>query len=124
MIIGGEKMDILKKTLQFGFGLAHIGKEHMQALMKDLKDKYNLDENQSKKLAKDIIKHSIDAHKEIKNVVKKHFNDLVEEEGLKKEDKPAPKKPTAKNKSPTKKKPAKTTKKTATKKTTTKSKKK
>ena len=37
-------MDILKKTLQFGFGLAYIGKEHMQALMKDLTDKYNLDE--------------------------------------------------------------------------------
>jgi len=104
-------MDILKKTLQFGFGLAYIGKEHMQALMKDLKDKYNLDEKQSKKLAKDIIKHSIDAHKDIKKVVKKHFNDLVKETGLKKENKPASKKPVAKKKSPAKKKTTKSKKK-------------
>jgi len=95
-------MDILKKTLQFGFGLAYIGKEHMQALMKDLKDKYNLDEKQSKTLAKDIIKHSIDAHKEIKNVVKKHFDEFAKEAGIKKE-KTASKKPTAKKKTATKK---------------------
>ena len=100
-------MDILKKTLQFGFGLAYIGKEHMQALMKDLKDKYNLDEKQSKKLAKDIIKHSIDAHKEIKNVVKKHFDEFAKEAEIKKE-KTASKKPTAKKKAT--KKPKKTTK--------------
>jgi len=101
-------MDILKKTLQFGFGLAYIGKEHMQALMKDLTDKYNLDEKQSKKLAKDIIKHSIDAHKEIKNVVKKHFDEFAKEAGLKQE-KTASKKPTAKKK-PAKKKTTKKTK--------------
>ena len=100
MIIGGEKMDILKKTLQFGFGLAYISKEHLEVLMKDLKDKYGLDEKQAKKLAKDIIKHSVDAHKEIKNVVKKHFDEFAKE---------TVKSSSPKKKSPTKKKTTKKT---------------
>ena len=97
-------MDILKKTLQFGFGLAYIGKEHLEALMKDLKDKYNLDEKQSKKLAKDIIKHSMESHKKVKILVEKHVKDF-----LKEADKVVskPKKKVVKKKKPVKRKTTK-----------------
>jgi polyhydroxyalkanoate synthesis regulator phasin len=88
-------MDILKKTLQFGFGLAYIGKEHLDVLMKDLKKEYNLDEKQSKKLAKDIIKHTKDSHKKVKDLVEKHVKDFLNDSEIKKK------------KTTTKKKPAK-----------------
>jgi polyhydroxyalkanoate synthesis regulator phasin len=93
-------MDILKKTLQFGFGLAYIGKEHLDVLMKDLKKEYNLDEKQSKKLAKDIIKHTKDSHKKVKDLVEKHVKNFLNDSEIKK------KKTTTKKKT-SKKKPAK-----------------
>jgi len=72
-------MDILKKTLQFGFGLAYIGKEHLDVLMKELIDKYDLDATQSKKLAKDIIAHSLESNKKIKELLEKHIKDFFKD---------------------------------------------
>ncbi len=105
-------MDILKKTLQFGFGLAYIGKEHLDVLMKELKDKYNLDAVQSKKLAKDIIKHSVESNKKIKDLVEKHVKEFLKEAD-KVVAKPTQKKPVKKKKTKRKATKKKTVKKSS-----------
>ncbi len=75
-------MDVMKKTLQFGFGVLYLGAEKADALAKELKKHYGLDEQQAKAIAKDMLKQTAESHKQVKRLVREHLSDLVQETGL------------------------------------------
>ncbi len=112
-------MDIFGTIIKAGFGLAHIGKDRVELLTKDLKKHYGLNEKAAKKMAKDIVRHSVKSHKKVAGMVEGHFYELVEETGI------LTKQEINQLKQKTRKRPGKkkkTTKKKSTKKKTTKKK--
>jgi polyhydroxyalkanoate synthesis regulator phasin len=74
-----ENMDPIKGVLQFGYGMAAIGRDHAKKLAKDLRDHYGLDEEQSKKLARDVVNATIDSQKEMIKIVDKHAREFARE---------------------------------------------
>ncbi len=75
-------MDLLKKTLQLGFGITALTKEKAEKFVKEAKKHYNLNEKEGKKLVADLLKQSDKTQKEIAGIVKKHVDLAVNATGL------------------------------------------
>ena len=114
-------MDIIKKILLLGFGVAYVGKDALQNAVKEVKKKYNINEKDAKKLVNDLAEHAKDSHKELRSLIEKHVKDILKEKKSKAAKKSGKKK-TSKKKVAKKKNKKKVTKKKRAKKKVKKSK--
>ena len=71
-------MEILKKTLLTGIGLAALTKEKVEELAKKLADEAKLSEEEGKKLINDLVKQSDKARKNLEDQVEKAVKETLD----------------------------------------------
>ena len=75
-------IDILKKTMFLGLGLASLTKEKIEELAKDLIKKGELSEKEGKDFVSEVTKKSKDAAKEIKSQIEKGVSETMKKMNL------------------------------------------
>lgn len=75
-------IEILKKTLLTGLGLAVVTKEKLEELGKELAEEAKLTKQEGEKLVKDLLKRSEDAKKELNSKVEKSVQDVLKKMNL------------------------------------------
>ena len=75
-------MDVLDKAMKLGFDLLSVGQNRMDAISKELQNKYGLNEKQAKNLANDLVKHAKATHKETMKVVDDNLKGVIDKKDL------------------------------------------
>ncbi len=70
-------LDLIKKTLMIGAGLAVVSKEKIETLAKMLAEKGNISEKEGKKLVDDLLKRAETAKNDLNEKVAKMVKDTV-----------------------------------------------
>jgi polyhydroxyalkanoate synthesis regulator phasin len=86
---------LVKKAVKTGFGLGLLTLEEAQKFSRAVRKTFDLNEAESKKLAKDLVKKSMEVRKEALSLAEKRMNEFLAKSGLMKK-KPAKKKPVKK----------------------------
>ncbi|MEA2085047.1 MAG: phasin family protein [Thermodesulfobacteriota bacterium] len=70
-------LDLIKKTMMIGAGLAAVSKDKIETLAKMLAEKGNVSEKEGKKLVDDLLKRAETAKNDLNEKVEKMVKDAV-----------------------------------------------
>jgi len=70
-------IDIIKKTMLAGLGLAFLTKDKVEELAKDFVEKAKLSENEAKEFIRELQKKSEDARKDVGDQIEKTVRDTL-----------------------------------------------
>jgi len=75
-------IDLIKKTMYAGLGLAFMTKEKIEELSKEVIEKGKLSEKEGKEFINELLKKSEDARKEVKGQIERVVKDILKKMNL------------------------------------------